>query len=67
MHEGKGGTYLWVTNPTRTSRKVSIRLDTRNEDWKAKRDLWDGKPIRTEGSTIHVTVDERNAAVIPLL
>jgi len=66
LHEGQGGRYLWVINPTRTSREVTIQLVSEGGKITAGTDLWGGKPVEVEGNKIRVTVDDRDAAVIAL-
>jgi beta-galactosidase len=66
LHEGPGGKYLWVINPTRTPRNTSIRLVDGIEGIPAGKDLWGGKTVVLEGNEIRITLDDRDAAVIPL-
>jgi beta-galactosidase len=64
LHKGAGGTYLWVVNPTRTTKTVRITL---NSPVQRAQDLWQesGRPS-VSGNTVSVTVDDRNAAVVRL-
>jgi len=66
LHEGTGGKYLWVVNPTRTSREVTIRLTPMDAGLQVSNDLWNGKPAKLNDNTIKVTVGDRDVAVIPL-
>lgn len=66
LHEGAGGKYLWVVNPIRISREVTIRLTPGDSGLVAGKDLWGGKPVTLNGNAVKVTVDDRNVAVIPL-
>jgi beta-galactosidase len=64
LHEGAGGTYLWVVNPTRTARTVKISLPSA---FQQATELWQGsnRPV-VSGNTLTTTVEDRNAAVIRL-
>ena len=66
LHEGPGGKYLWVVNPTRTSREVTIRLTASDAGLGAGKDLWNGKTATLNGNAVKVTVGDRDVAVIPL-
>ena len=64
LHRGAGGTYLWVINPTRTARNVKISLPS---TFLRAVELWQESSRPTmSGSTLAVTVGDRNAAVIRL-
>ncbi len=67
LHEGPGGRYLWVINPTRSTRTVTIGLPPGYEEINECIDLWSEKPVSIEGKQIRVRVDERDAAVIHLI
>jgi beta-galactosidase len=64
LHQGAGGTYLWVVNPTRVSRTVKISLPS---PYVRAVDLWQesARPA-VNGTVVSVTVADRNAAVIRL-
>ncbi len=64
LHEGAGGTYLWVVNPTRVTRTVKISL---SQSFQRAVDLWQesGHPAVT-GNVVTTTVGDRNVAVIRL-
>ena len=64
LHKGEGGTYIWVVNPTRTTRSVKISLPSA---FQRAVDLWQESSHPTvSGNTLAVTVEDRNAAVIRL-
>jgi beta-galactosidase len=64
LHRGAGGTYIWVVNPTRTSRNVKITLPS---PYQRGVDLWQESSRPTiSGNTLAVTVEDRNVAVIRL-
>ena len=64
MHRGAGGTYLWVVNPTRTSRTVKISLPSAFD---RAMDLWQesARPL-ISGKVVTIPVADRNAAIIRL-
>ncbi len=66
LHEGPGGKYLWVVNPTRKAREVTIQLTARDAASHAGKDLWGGKPATLNGNAVTVTVADRDVAVIQL-
>jgi beta-galactosidase len=66
LHRGAGGTYLWVTNPTRSSRSVKVRLSTEAANYKSGEDTWGKQSVVIDGQEVVVTVGGRDAAVIAL-
>jgi beta-galactosidase len=68
LHQGPGGTYLWVLNPSRSPQKVSIRLDRETGPFTRGRDTWQkSNAVKITGQQVEVSVEDRNAAVIELL
>jgi beta-galactosidase len=65
-HEGPGGRYLWVINPTRTSRNTVISIHAENGQINDARNLWGKNDPILNGNEIMVTVNDRDAAVISL-
>jgi beta-galactosidase len=64
LHRGAGGIYLWVVNPTRTARKVTITLPAA---FQQAEDLWqESGPPTVAGQSVATTVGDRDAAVIRL-
>jgi beta-galactosidase len=64
LHNGAGGTYLWVVNPTRTARTVKISLPS---TFQRAVELWqESSRPSLSGNTLATTVEDRNAAVIRL-
>lgn len=63
LHKGDGGNYLWVVNPTRTLRSVTVTLPGR---FRSARELWQtGIPVPTlAGNVVQLTVQDRNVAVL---
>ncbi|HUV65737.1 MAG TPA: hypothetical protein VMW24_17710 [Sedimentisphaerales bacterium] len=66
LHEGPEGKYLWVVNPTRKTREVTIRLIARDAGLCIEKDVWQGKPVTADGDTVKVTVGDRDVAVMNL-
>ena len=66
LHEGPRGKYLWVINPTRSDRDVTVRLTDRDGGFRAGEDVWQGTPVAVNADTIQVKVGQRDAAVIRL-
>ena len=64
LHEGAGGTILWVTNPTRTAKKVTLRLAA--GDFSSAEDLWGGSAIPCSGREFTMNVPARDAVVARL-
>jgi beta-galactosidase len=64
LHQGAGGTHLWVTNPTRTDKQVTIKLDS--GDFQTAEDLWGGAAVKQVGRKFSVTVPARDAVVAVL-
>jgi beta-galactosidase len=64
LHEGAGGTYVWVVNPTRTARTVKITLPSA---FQRATDLWQtSSPPTIADNLLSATVGDRDAAVIRL-
>ncbi|HEV3339695.1 MAG TPA: beta-galactosidase trimerization domain-containing protein, partial [Pirellulales bacterium] len=64
LHQGAGGTYVWVVNPTRTAKNVTITLPS---SFQRASDLWQASSRPSvSGNRLTVAVEERNAAVIRL-
>jgi beta-galactosidase len=60
LHQGNGGSYLWVVNPTRQARDAAVTLlrpISKAEDLRRAE-------VRPQGREVHVRVAERDAAVI---
>jgi beta-galactosidase len=64
LHEGPGGTILWVINPARETKSVSITLA--GGAWHSAQDLWAGLDAQVEGENIRITIPERDATVLRL-
>jgi len=64
LHEGPGGTIVWVVNPTREAKSISIALP--GGAWRSAKDLWAGIDAQVDGENIRLTIPERDAAVLRL-
>lgn len=65
LHTGPGGTYVWVTNPTRTLITATVTVGAGPEFQQAE-DLWGGHEIRFAGRQLIVALPARDGAVISL-
>lgn len=66
LHSGAGGAYLWVTNPTRQSRPVTIEISEEKGTYTDGKDLWGSQNVSFDGRKLSLTVPERDAAVVAL-
>jgi beta-galactosidase len=64
LHEGPAGTILWVVNPTREAKSISISLA--GGAWRSAKDLWAGLDAQVEGENVGLTIPDRDAAVLRL-
>jgi beta-galactosidase len=65
LHDGAGGTYLWVANPTRESIPVRLWMSESWGPFSSCRSLW-GAEATLEGRTVTLTASARDVAVIAL-
>ena len=64
LHEGAGGAYLWVVNPGRTPRTLTITLPA---NFERGTELWqESSRLTVQGRTLTTTVEDRNAGVVRL-
>ncbi len=63
LHTGAGGTWLWVVNPAREAKTVSVGLQ---RDFTKATDIWQGRAQNIERRRVTVAVEDRNVAVIRL-
>ncbi len=61
LHQGAGGTVLWVTNPARTAKKVTVRLA--GGAFNSAEDVWGGAAVACSGRELTMTVPARDAVV----
>jgi len=65
LHDGAGGTYLWVANPDRNPIPVELRLGDMWEPFSSCYSLW-GSKTEVNGNIITMTAEARNVTVIEL-
>jgi beta-galactosidase len=65
LHDGPGGTYLWIANPTRQERTVRLELGSAWGPYARAHVLW-GAEAQVDGRTVALTVDGRDVGVIAL-
>lgn len=66
LHQGSGGNYLWVINPTRQNQTVTVQLESATFSVAAGEDIWGKQSVAIAGQQVRVSVAGRNAAVIAL-
>ena len=66
LHQGAGGAYLWVTNPTHDTHTVTIRLAPDTADFSSAEDIWGNQKIVVGPRQVTVEIPGRDAAVIAL-
>ena len=66
LHQGAGGTYLWVVNHTRAPHQVKVALDPRLGAFTRARDVWQQAPAQITPQGIELAIEDRNAAVLKL-
>jgi beta-galactosidase len=64
LHGGAGGTHLWVTNPTRTEKQVTVTLAA--GEFQSAEDVWGGVRIAQSGRQLTISVPARDAVVAML-
>jgi beta-galactosidase len=65
LHDGAGGTYLWVANPTREPRPVRLWVSEVWGPFSSCRSLWGAEAV-VEGRTVMLNAGARDVAVIAL-
>ncbi len=63
LHTGAGGVYLWVLNPAREKKTVTVRLDS---DFHSADDVWAGQSVTVGNRQVTVTIPPRDGAVVAL-
>jgi len=66
LHQGQGGTYLWVTNPTTTTRKVKVSLERGTGSFTSAEDLWGKQAVVISSRQIAMNLPPKDGAVIAL-
>jgi len=65
LHTGKGGTYLWVANPTRRDRRAEVALSDAWGPVASATTLW-GASATVEGRVVSLTAPGRDVTVLKL-
>jgi hypothetical protein len=65
LHDGPGGTYLWLANPTRRERFVRLGLGSSWGPFSRAHALW-GAEAQIDERTVTVIVGGRDVAVVAL-
>jgi beta-galactosidase len=66
LHQGAGGTYLWVTNSTRENKNVTVTFTSNLGPYTSAEDIWAQKPVTAKDRQVTVEVAARDAAVVAL-
>lgn len=66
IHQGAGGTYLWVVNPSHQDRSAKITMAAEYGTFSKGDDIWLNRSSTVVGSDVNVAVGARNASVIRL-
>jgi hypothetical protein len=64
LHQEAGGTHIWVTNPTREVKKVTVTLAA--GEFTSAEDVWGGVAIAQSGRQFSMSVPARDAVVAML-
>ncbi|MGQ9687134.1 MAG: hypothetical protein ACUVT2_12630 [Thiobacillaceae bacterium] len=65
LHDGPGGVYLWVANPTRQARPVRLELGQAWGPYTAARTLW-GAQAQVQFRLVELTIPGRDVTVLEL-
>jgi len=66
LHQGAGGTHIWVTNPTREAKQVTVMLAASAGDFQSAVDAWGDGRIAQAGRQFTMNVPARDAVVAML-
>jgi beta-galactosidase len=68
LHQGAGGRYLWIVNPTRQAKSVSVDLSSDPDGGVSTtaKDLWEGVESAVSGKSIQLTIPDRDGVVLRL-
>ena len=67
LQQGPDGTYLWLTNPTRTPLPVRLELAPHWGPYRQAESLWGQAETQVEGQHLGLTVPARDAVVLRLV
>jgi beta-galactosidase len=66
LHQGAGGTYLWIINPTRSDRAAKVSLGPGMGNFTAVEDLWGKRAVSLRGQEVSANVPARDAVLAAL-
>jgi len=66
LHQGAGGTHIWVTNPTREAKQATITLAAAAGEFQSAVDAWGDARIAQAGRQFTMNVAARDAVVAML-
>jgi beta-galactosidase len=66
LHQGPGGTYLWVVNQTRDARSIKVALESGVGAFGSAKDLWGNQSISLRGRQLSMNIPAQDAAVVAL-
>lgn len=66
LHQGEGGLYLWVVNPSRAPQEVRLELSTKWPVSGQTQILWGEQAVSVEGQTARLEVKRRDGVVMRL-
>jgi beta-galactosidase len=66
LHDGEGGTYLWVVNPSRQAATVRVEVSQRWGPFRAAHLVWGDAEPHVEGRRIAQSVGARDATILRL-
>jgi beta-galactosidase len=64
LHTGAGGTYLWVLNPNREAKTVTVTV--MGAQFQSAKRLWGAGEAAVSGKAVQVAVEDRDGAVLKL-
>ena len=65
LHNGAGGRFLWIINPTRSEAKATVTLNV-DPAFRSAEDIWNHRSVVAGERSITITVPGRDAAVLAL-
>lgn len=66
FHQGAGGNYLWITNPSRSAKTTTVSFGDQRSHFVSASDIWGNHEVALKGNQLTVTTGPRDGAVIAL-
>jgi beta-galactosidase len=66
LHMGPGGNYLWITNPTRSTKAATVSIDEQGPQFQNVSDVWENNAVAVNGRSLTATLAPRDGVVILL-